>query len=784
MRRLIFLLVASAAVGCTCGNNTGGALAVTVRIPAGFPAQCLVVAAVGQGSEQHTDAIPISGKRSAKVAVFPSAQLGDSVQLVARAYATACTDPQPVESRTSDPVTFPRTGTTEVSIDLHALAFLTQPANVLQGQPFAQPVRVGVVDPDGAVVAWESPAVSITVVAPNGEAQLSGSTQQQASAGVAQFADLSIAQAGTGLALVAHADGFPDVRSGSFDVQQNAVVSLSFVVQPSNGTAGVALAPFQVALTGNPSSSGGPPPSVTLTLAAGPAGAQLSGTATVTSSGGVATFSDISFTKAGPGYALTASVGSVTTTSASFTISPAAIAAATSTISVDKTTAWSNGSDKVTASLTAHDAFGNPIPNAAVTFSATGSHNTWTPAGGSVNTDANGTATAALTTTFAGQRMLSGASGTVSLTYPQPVTFIPQPCTTFGFNALPQKQTGGNPQATVPGDFNGDGVLDLVDTDSSDTTFSLFANTGGGVMANRATTTLDNKPRGIATADLNGDGFLDLAVAIYASDVVDVAFGRGDGGFRSVASYRTGDGPVGVAAADFNRDGVEDLAVTNYNASTVSVLLGAGDGGFQAHTDFSTGSSGSNPVWVAAAPFRGGDVTDLAVANINGNSVAVLYGDGLGGFSSPTVIPVGIRPGAVAAVDLRGSGQWDLVASGSGTSKATGGNLDVLLSQGDGGFASNGPYATDGGGALATTDLDSDGLPDVVTANYYDDSITVFRGLGDGGLTPPIPVYGFPANSNPSAVSAADFDGDGRPDLAVTLQGTDKLQILLNQCQP
>ena len=100
---------------------------------------------------------------------------------------------------------------------------------------------------------------------------------------------------------------------------------LTFTVQPTNTTAGLVITPAVVAVAQNSSGNADTTytNSVTVAIGANPGGGTLSGTRTVTSSRGVATFSNLSINNAGTGYTLTAAAPLVTSaTSATFNITP------------------------------------------------------------------------------------------------------------------------------------------------------------------------------------------------------------------------------------------------------------------------------------------------------------------------------------------------------------------------------------------------------------------------------------------------------------------------------
>jgi len=158
----------------------------------------------------------------------------------------------------------------------------------------------------------------------------------------------------------------------------------------------------------------------------------------------------------------------------------------------------------------------------------------------------------------------------------------------------------------VAGDFNGDGVLDLLAGDN------LFLNAGNGEFAQ-----LTNVPFGEVTGDFNGDGVLDLAAPNGNS--ISVELGNGDGSFTAKTGQPTSANPnVDLITADFNGDGILDLAVID-STNAVSIWLGKGDGTFQ--PPIPTPGSGNGLV---AADFNGDGRMDLAITNSSLATVTVL----------------------------------------------------------------------------------------------------------------------------------------------------------------
>jgi len=192
--------------------------------------------------------------------------------------------------------------------------------------------------------------------------------------------------------------------------------------------------------------------------------------------------------------------------------------------------------------------------------------------------------------------------------------------------------SGGDGSSSVAvGDFNGDGIPDIVVTNScqsescqSDGTAGVMLGNGDGTF--QPVVTYDSgslRSDWVATADLTGNGIVDLVVDGGAGNVVGVLLGNGDGTFQTPVTYIV-DGVAGgkVAIGDVNGDGIPDLAVTDActklkdgacTDAKVIVLLGNGDGTFQPQIPYSTGGIGAFAV--AIGDVNGDGRPDLVVAD-------------------------------------------------------------------------------------------------------------------------------------------------------------------------
>jgi hypothetical protein len=335
---------------------------------------------------------------------------------------------------------------------------------------------------------------------------------------------------------------------------------------------------------------------------------------------------------------------------------------------------------------------------------------------------------------------------------------------------------GDGPNSVAVGDFNGDGDPDLAVANEFAGSVSVLLGGAGGSFSAATNIATGGFPFAVAVGDFNGDRDPDLAVADAFDGIISVLLGGAGGSFGGPTNFPAGSFPAAVAVGEFNGDGDPDLAVADQLTGAILVLRGSTGGSFTAPTTVGTATG---PFSIAVGEFNGDSDPDLAVADPSDGGVRVLLGSTGATFTAPATVASGGDPVSVGVGDFNGDGDPDLAVADQSP-----GEIMVLLGSTGGTFAAPTILTTDSGvSAIAVADFNRDGDPDLAVSNNDFSLSRVSVLLGSTGGTFTAPSH-FAVGSTQTSVVAADFNGDGKPDLAATKFNTDNVAVLLNNTVP
>ena len=308
--------------------------------------------------------------------------------------------------------------------------------------------------------------------------------------------------------------------------------------------------------------------------------------------------------------------------------------------------------------------------------------------------------------------------------------------------------TTGDNANLVVGDFNADGKLDVV---TSDICF-LAGGPGGSLTAGAACASpvVGDHFVSLSAGDFDGDGRLDVARMGFRSSALQVFRGRGDGTFESPATTGLPFPLSTIEVADLDRDGRADLLGDGYQRGSVLVARSLGAGGFAIST---LDSPPDFIAGVAIADVDGDGVPDVLRSSSSDGRVWMYRGSGDGSFGAPTPTDVGRIPGRLLVSDIDGDSDPDLIVLGATWGLAVRNVAGRLTGQ-------TAVPAPDYAHGIAAADFNGDGLADIAIST--DRGVTLLPGSAAGGSGAPIDTAVGPLDLR---VVTGDFDGDGRPDL-------------------
>lgn len=693
-----------------------------------------------------------------------------------------------------------KTGSVDVTVTAGpaaALVFTMQPSSVTAGSSITPGVEVTARDAHGYTATSFSGVITAAIATNPGSTTLGGTIVMTAVNGVAAFPDLHIDKSGAGYTLYVTSGSLTSSASASFDVAAGPAARVAFTALPGTARAGVAIAPAIVVnardVLGNLAATYGGP--VTIGLAANPAGGTLSGTKTVTAIGGTANFSDLSLDKASTGYTLTTfGSGLGADTSSAITILAGPVAPGHSTVVATPASIMaSTGASLAGITVTARDAFDNPVVGANVVLTASGGGNSLIQPVGPTNP--GGVATGTLSSTAAETKTVAASVAGVSLTQTAAVTVTPAVNGVLVFTSQPATAVAGATITPAVKAAVRDAFGNTFTTFTGNVTVTLGANPGSDALTGTMT-----------KAAVAGEAtFTDLVLIKAATGYTLTASAGGITGGTSNPFNIT----AGAVSATHSSAAVAPSGITaSSGASAATITVTARDafdnpvaGATVALAASGPGNTVTQPVGLTGA---GGVATGSLSSTASGaktvnatiNSVLVAQ--------QPTVT---VAPAAVAASkSLVGAAPDSIAASFGGitagitvTAKDTFGNvipgLAVALAATGGGNALVQPALTDvngvASGTLSSTAAGAKVVSALVGGTGVTQTATVMVLPGEVSVTQSTVVatpgsIAASAGANPATitVTARDEQGNPIPNVNVVLNATGTSNTLTQPAGP
>jgi hypothetical protein len=325
--------------------------------------------------------------------------------------------------------------------------------------------------------------------------------------------------------------------------------------------------------------------------------------------------------------------------------------------------------------------------------------------------------------------------------------------------------TGPSTYFNVAADLNGDGRPDLIAPDNrvfnNANGFTVSLSTPNGYAA-PAFFSAGTYTANVAAADFNNDGRADIVASGTATTVL---ISNGNGTFSAPApvampfnfAYTAG---ANVTAADLNKDGFQDILVPG--VTSLAVALGNGNGTFRAATLFPTSLQSA---WVTTGDVNNDGNLDALVTISSTSPANVFLGNGDGTFQ-PYLLTLPLAFGA-QLVDLNNDGKLDIIHQ-TAQARQDGSNygISIALGLGNGSFQGYSNYIFSAPFRdIIVADFNNDGRPEVASFLNTTGKLTVFN--NNNGVLGPV-LFEAPVANGPFSLLATDVDANGSKDLVIS----------------
>jgi hypothetical protein len=338
---------------------------------------------------------------------------------------------------------------------------------------------------------------------------------------------------------------------------------------------------------------------------------------------------------------------------------------------------------------------------------------------------------------------------------------------------------GGDIQLTANGKFSDGSTQNVTSSTSWTSSNTNFAIVGAGLV------------RGVAagstqiTTAINGITSPAATVTVTSATLKSIAVSPAN------LSIAAGTPLQFTATGTFSDGSAQDVtdsvawASSQTSVATISPSSGLASAVAAGTTQITAAQGGAgSPVAIASGSINSltDSYPDLVIASQINNSVIVLLGNGDGTFTNPKSAlsyAVGNQPSSIVLDEFNSSNNANL---GFVVTNFADNTYSVFVGNGDGTFTQvkGSPFHLPAGqtGPIAVTsaDFNGDGIPDLAIVNQGSNNVTVLEGNGNGTFTPftgsPLPTGNFPV-----AIAAGSLAGGTGPSLAIANQKDDTVTV-------
>jgi len=355
---------------------------------------------------------------------------------------------------------------------------------------------------------------------------------------------------------------------------------------------------------------------------------------------------------------------------------------------------------------------------------------------------------------------------------------------------------GNGPFGVSLGDLNGDGRTDIAVVDYDGDTLSVFLASGSpGSFSSRVSYSTGQDPESVGIADFDSDGRNDILVGNTGSSHASLFLGAGSPGtFAAAVGIPVGGGSTAVLIDDFNQDSRMDFALSTHSPAVLVYLASGSPGSFAPAVAYPLYTTPDDPDDIESFPLElaSGDINgdarpDIAVAGLGGTGGGfvdiLLSSGGPGSFSAPVRYRPCVTCGGVAVHDVDMDGRTDVLTTDYFVGQLNNiAKLVVLPGAGaPGSLGTKRTYNIDSSlrpTGIYMMDLDADGIEEAVIPKG---GPYIMKGTALGGFDAPIAL-------DPSAYSYAgavgDLNSDGLPDIVSCQWLADNIAIFINTSTP